>query len=1172
MNKKNINKWIFDNKLSVTIQYDRILYVEEYDGAFLFLEDERECIFDDNFHIILDKNDKSFLLNTDLNIKYVLYEFGGKYYYDLLKDIDNPKLNLFKYIGKANQELIALQTYLGVHGSYEILNGSTKYDDWCEKAKFLKYDTLAICERNTLAGTISFQFICEEYNIKSILGEEIVINNNDNKIEIKLYVIDEIGWENLLFINKIINIDNKQFRYISQDDLFKYSKGLICIFDSKTILNKELINEYKKYFKFLYYQIDTVIWESDSRDRDYLLNQKNYIDNFINEIPAILINDTYYLDYEDNHIKYILNKIAGLSHQAISNNQYMKNADDNFNILSKLFDNEDEMLNLFIKICDNANELSNICNFKINTNTLFLPNFKLADDSLYKPSFINNETLFLNLIKEGFNKKIKNKVDNEQLYIDRIEKEFNVIKKQGFIDYFLILWDIVLFCKINDILVGIGRGSAAGALISYLLNIIEIDPIKYDLLFERFMNEGRKKLPDIDMDFEGNKRDIIKKYIEEKYGINHVCSIGTYGRLQSKAAMVDLGKQRGISHSTINFYSKMIDSSNKDWCNIFKDLKNKPALKKFIKDNVDLFNDINLVLKQPRNQSIHACAMLILPDNKNIYNSIPVRIIDNILVSEWEGEHLAKAGYLKEDILGVKQLDKFKNIINIIKKNYNIDIDIYNLNLEDINIYELFKKGYTADVFQFGTPGLTKYSKDVKPENIKELIAMVSLYRPGAMQSNAHIDYINLKFGRKNPEYDYMLEDITKSTYGLYIYQEQVMQACRILGNMSLHEADDIRAAMGKKKISILEPYKQQFITGAVNNNCDFFEAEKIWYKLEAFAGYGFNLSHATAYAITGYICQYLKYHYSLEFWTTAFQFDDSNDSKANRFISEISKINKDIIINSVDVNNSYEHFYTDFDKKIIYWSLIKIKQLGESAAKAIIDERNKNGNFFSLDEFIKRINKSKVNKRVIENLIFAGAFDIIENVIDIRDRINLFFKYYDTQNVKEVDYNELLLSDNIDKEYWWKLRQIEVSNFAIFNFSNVIKESNLDKKIKNPVSLYCTNEEYFDWDSDVQTTYSNNGYNTYKQSNNKRVIVGGIIKDVIERNSKKGKFANIVLDSNGDELHVNFWSKYWQEQRKYFDNSIGKILLVYGRLDYDSFKKTNVIQIEDDYVYDILS
>lgn len=1163
-----LENWILENKIKAEKISEKEYWVDGV-GKFLLITPKEDLLFNEQFHLLID-NEEKFIKTKD----FYLFEFGGNYFYTSVDTDKDPQLNIFKHIGQAEQNLeIDNFAFLGVHGPYEILNGSGNYVNWCKKAKFLGYKGLGICEKNTLAGLFTFQGACKQEDIKGILGETITINQNHKLFDVKVFVLDKKGYGNLLHINEKINVQNSGF--IKYDELKNLGEGLVIIFNP--LYEIENFDDYlglSRYFSSGFFQIDSVVWDSNKTDERYLFNIKRYLDaDIYHKLPPILCNDAYYIDKDEWEVKKYLNKIGGVGFQNDSKNQYFKNLDDNFEIFGKLFKDTDErFFDLFKRSINNVVWVYENSNFSINTDIFHLPNF-------YTDEGINKDDLFFELLEKAFEIKIVEKGKDVEKYKERLKEEIRVIKKGGFIDYFLILWDIVEMCKRENILIGIGRGSASGSLISYLLDITKIDPIEYNLLFNRFLNEGRigKSLPDVDIDFESERKDEVKLYLEKKYGANYVCSVGTYGTLKLRSGLKDLAKIKGIDFSYMNILSKALEiEDDLNWKEVFINAVKNPQLKDFVKKNVDIINILRLILGQPRNTSVHPSAYLILPNlNENnekadIHDFLPVRKLDDKLISEWEGPDLEEAGYLKEDILGLIQLDKFHFIIDSIEKQTNRKIDIYDLPLDDGNVYNLFKKGYNQDLHHFKSPGLTGYSIEIQPNNIEDLSSMIALYRPGSIQSNAHNDYVSIKFGKKKAVYDFGLKEVTKLTYGLYIYQEQVIQATQVLGDFNPIESDDIRKAMGKSIKKLILEYKTKFITNAIAKGCPEKEADIIWKKLEVFSGYGFNRSHSVAYAIMGYIGQWFKYHYPIHFWTAAFEFAKKENVVLSGFISEIQKLNTKIKIEIPDVNSSYQSFYTDYEKGIIYWSLSKIAYIGPIAIESILEERKK-GLFKSFDDFCDRVDKGRVSKSIIENLIFAGSFDLVENIIDVRDRKKLFDKYYEKtftktnkiyyyadtpQNrklgkanmpyggeVTKVKFDSALEGINVEREYPWLLIQKEISGLGFINYKKII-------------------DEYFK----SKNSYIDNFIFTLDASNGKRVVIAGIVVSVTERKMKKkaGHLAEVALNINDDTVYVTIWSEIYEKFKIMLTEAIGKIMIVDGKVDYNDHKKVNVLQTEE--------
>ncbi len=1315
-------KWLVDNYLSFTLVQENIYLIN--DSSYLLLKEKNGLIINQKFSLILDKEEEGLLSDID----FVVYLWGDKFLYTPKDKIKSPEFNFLRYIGKIEQESYP---FLGIHGKYELLNGSRDYELWCKKASFLNIKTLGICEKNTLAGVLDFQEECKKNNINSIIGETITIKVENNFYLGKVFVLNEIGWKNLLLINSDINVINPD-RYVDEVRLLELSEGLVFIFHPAYFPFSSLkIKQYLTKFSECYFQLDSCEYNNPETDENFIINTNKYLKSSLN---PILISDAYYLEKEDKGIKSALNSLSG-ERDLLSESQWFKTDDENFNLLRELFQENSNFEEVIIKSISSLLELESKCNFEIETGKFKLPQYKMTEDELKE--FKTVENLFFSVIEEGFQKKIIEKGLSEQIYSDRLEEEIRVIQKGGFEDYFLILWDIINFCQKNNILTGIGRGSAAGSLVAYLMGLTKIDPIPYGLLFARFLNEGRigKSLPDVDTDFEALKKPVVKNYLEQKYGQDKVCSIGTYTTLQIKAALKDLSRLKGVDIGTVELVSKLIGSSSEDgrffrepWEYIFQIALKNPIIKQFVESHPDIVSDIELVLGQPKAASVHPCATLILPENESIFTSVPIRKGEvngeKLLVSEWEGEFIEKAGYLKEDILGINQLDKFRMIIDLVKENYKEDIDIYSLPLNEPEVYKMFQEGYCGDVFHLGSKSLTKYGIEVVPEKIEDLIAILAVYRPGPIEGNAHNDLVSLRHGEKQPDFYPGTELITKETYSLIIYQEQIMQICQKIGGFSLVEADDIRKAMGKLNQKLLDSYKDRWFEGALKNGYSESVVQELWDKMVAFGGYAFNKcfsgkekifrtsinqyksdftieemykirndysyakltghlslrdqyrrngygfcfsldsknrliknkivdiryegirvvfevttesgrkirttdnhryptsngekklcdinmrkdqlfissgrvkgnekgylthfekiisiemvggenvydvevsgevshtlllesgivasnSHSAAYAITGYICQYLKWKYPLPYWITALEF--ASDDNVLRFLSEIYKGNK-IKVMPPDINKSDIKFKADFSLNQILWSISRVKQCGPIAVKSIFDERDKNGEFFSLQEFLERVEKSKVNKSVVENLILAGAFDSLENIQTPSERSKLITKYREIANVKagKEDWFNIAKSGlNFVEDWFWVILQKRVSGLAFLSYYDLVVN-----KLNWNIRKYLSVNEI------------TNKFNIKRD----RIITAGFVQEIEEKESKKGSWMKVLVEQNYEYTWLYLWSELYVKFADQIRGSEGKIIIFNGRLVFDDFKKENVIQAEEDFQIEILS
>lgn len=739
------------------------LYKPAYDGA----------LFDEDFNFVgipaSDRGGESVGTECD----YYAYRFGGVYYMLPRGKENDVKLIRLKYVGQAAQE-IPTEVFLGVHGQYEITSGSGPYSEWCRKAKFLGVHTLGICEKNSLAGALKFQEECQKNGLKSVIGMECTVSDepNDYRFTVKVYARNEKGWRDLLTINKFINCDNP--KYISLSDFNAVTRNnddLVLFLDPKTL-------DYSRLkglgLDAVIYQLDPVEYTDNSRDEKYLKNLKAFFKDR-NLVPVASI-DAWYLDEEYSCIRPRLQSIGGTTAYD-SDNQYFKANDQYFLELASMFpDTEqgfEDAYSRFTDAVDLLKDIADAIDFTIDVKTRHLPRYKMTPEEASQ--FETNEDLFWSLIEKGLEAHPDLLEDwGDDVIAERIDREVGVIKLGEAIDYFLITWDIINWCHCNGIMTGISRGSAGGCLVSYLLGITKLDPMKYDLLFERFLNAGRVKvsLPDIDCDYPGEDRPRVKKYMEERYGWKQVCSVGTYSALQLRAAIKDMARVYGLNFQETNEMMKVFDVKDRKPEDLFKIACAHSRVKEFVKAHPDLINEVMLIMPAPKAQSIHACAMMVFPDEHDMFRWVPIRKQGEDYVTEWEGGEMDAAGFLKEDVLGVKQFDKFQDMVRLIRENEDVDLDIFSVPLDDAEVYRYFQNGWNEDNFHFGSSGLTGYCKQMKPENIEDLIAAISLYRPGAMENNFHNEYVSRKEGNQNVEYFVGTEAVLQNTYGVFCIAE----------------------------------------------------------------------------------------------------------------------------------------------------------------------------------------------------------------------------------------------------------------------------------------------------------------------------------------------------------------------------------------------------------------
>ena len=759
-------------------------YVVDIDGkTFELYEPSMDgAIFDDSFAFTGIPVDPDHKGTVETSCDFYAYKFGGVWYMLPQGAENDVKLKRLKYLGHKAGSLFEGGAYLGVHGQYEILSGSGQYSEWCDKAKFLGYETLGICELNSLAGALKFQQECKKKGLKPVIGMECTVFDESTgyKFTVKVFVRNQQGWYDILTINKFINCDNP--KYISLKDfnaITRKNENLVLILDPKTLDYDRLAT---LWVDTILYQLDPVEYTDDERDRVYLENLKKFFDS---KLQPVAMTDAWYLDREYSSIRQRLNAIGGI--QAYdSDDQYMKSDEEVFEQLSRMIPPEDnDILQYFFDVYSEARDrllaVVDGITFEIESAHRHLPRYMMTPEESEK--YADNTEMFWGLISEGLERHPELVEEwGEDAVMDRIEKEVDTIEYGDTVDYFLITRDIVNWSHENGIMTGISRGSAGGCLISYLLGITKLDPLKYNLLFERFLNKGRvqKSLPDIDCDFSGNFREKVKKYMEKRFGFGQVASVGTYSALQLRAAIKDMSRLYGLQYQEVNDMMKLFSVDDRKPEDLFRIACANSKVKKFVLDHPDIINEVMLVMPAPKAQSIHACATMIFPTENDMFHWVPIRKVGGEYVTEWEGTEMDAAGFLKQDILGIKQLDKFQEMVALIRENEGEDIDIFNVPLDDPEVYRYFQNGWTEDNFHFGSKGLTGYCKKMKPENIEDLIAAISLYRPGAMENGFHEDYIKRKNGNDGEPIQYWVgtEDILKDTYGIFCISENSQVLC----------------------------------------------------------------------------------------------------------------------------------------------------------------------------------------------------------------------------------------------------------------------------------------------------------------------------------------------------------------------------------------------------------
>lgn len=635
--------------------------------------------------------------------------------------------------------------------------------------------------------------------------------------------------------------------------------------------------------------------------------------------------------------------------------------------------------------------------------------------------------------------------------------------------------------------------------------------------------------------------------MEQRFGGVNVCSVGTYSALQLRAAIKDMSRVYGLEFQEVNDMMKLFAVDDRKPEDLFRIACAQPRVKRFVREHPDLVNEVMLIMPAPKARSVHACATMIFPKEHDMFHWTPIRKQNGEYVTEWEGGEMDGAGFLKNDILGIKQLDKFQNMVRLVKENEGVDVDIFNVPLDDPEVYRYFQNGWTEDNFHFGSRGLTGYCKEMKPENIEDLIAAIALYRPGAMENGFHTEYVKRKEGAP-VSYFVGSEEILSNTYGIFCFQEQIMELCKHLGGLSLVEADDVRKAMVKKKYEALHQYHPRFVDNYVTQFGVTNEyAESVWDAIDKASTYLFNRSHAVAYALTGYISQWMKVHYPIEYWSVAFKEAMTEDYP--RYIAEINKTGV-CMVRPVDINLSGTGVYIDFAARTLYWSVTGVKQVAEKAATQILKERDENGRYWSLDDFVTRHKwkGSAVNTRVVQNLILAGAFDDVENITDASQRVELLISYLASTKNKLNEDDPIIAGFDTHRNdaWWWQLMQKKLSGLAFFDYAG------LYDKVKQ---FFPVDYEYHSFEECSDVEYRpNRGY----------VIVGGYVSAIDLKKTKKGDIlCRITLENNYEFLDLVVFQTEYERLQEEIAASKDNIVLLNATLYYDARNDRNALRAD---------
>ena len=975
--------------------------------------------------------------------------------------------------------------HLKIHSQYSICEGAIKIDDLKDFSKENKISSLALCDTTNLCGALEFAEKISKIGTQPIIGTQINFKFGDTTALLPLYALNEIGYKRIIELSSLSFLENDQFSdpHLDFEELLNKDEGVALfsgtiyglfgqLFDKGkfTEINDLYLKLKSKYHDRFYIEI-----QRHGDQNEAIFEKFNLAKSLELEIPLIATNEVFYIkkDMHEAHDALICIKnktyINDKNRIKLTDQHYFKT----YSEMSQLFSDLPEAL-------ENNYNFPFRCSFRPLFSKPILPNISSekggnADEILKKDSLDGLKVKF----KKIFNIEEKDLLSNKDYlkYKDRLDHELDIIIEMKYASYFLIVSDYIKWSKENDIPVGPGRGSGAGSLAAWCLSITDVDPIKFNLIFERFLNPDRISMPDFDIDFCEDKRDLVFEYLNKKYK-NSVAHIITFGKLKARMVIRDVGRVLGLAYGFVDSISKMIPFDPSRPQNLTACIAGEPRLLKLVNEDPRVKKLTDLCLKLEglnRNVATHAAGVVIA--DRKLSEVVPLykdSTADLLLPStQFDMYSAENAGLIKFDFLGLKTLTVINNTQKLIRKK-NKDFSIENINFEDQKVFDLLSLGRTVGLFQVESAGMREALLQMKPNHIEDIIALVALYRPGPMSNIP--TYNDCKHGRQTPDYLHpLLEDILKPTYGVIIYQEQVMQIAQKLSGFTAGQADILRRAMGKKKRAELEKQKQSFIAGAVNNGISKDVAVGIFLKIEPFAEYGFNKSHAAAYAIISYQTAFLKTYYPKEFIAASMSMDISNQNKLSEFYEELKRLNIDVI--RPDINECYADFRTEDDK--FYYALGGIKSVGYEAVSNIVNERLKNGKFKSLADFLNRLNPKDINKLQLEGLVKAGAFDNLNNnrqslfnsipnfIIKSKNifenkaanQIDLFDEDDDQENdiisniedwkfeerlSKEFEAVGFFISDHPLNQFKEIFNDYKIIDYQTFNNNNDLKDSNI--------------------------------------------------------------------------------------------------------------------------------
>jgi len=1042
--------------------------------------------------------------------------------------------------------------HLHVHSQYSLLDGAIRFEDLFERAKGYGMRAVALTDHGNLSGTIEFYQKAIAHGIKPIVGCEVYVapgsrfekkaaEGGEGNYHLTLLVRNRTGYYNLLKLVSLAWLEGFYYKpRVDKELLARYHEGLIVL---SGCLKGEVAFHAGRGDMKKAMEVADAYRQIYGQDRFYIEIQRNGVENqtLINErlkeiaqrlhLPLVATNDCHYLDRKDAKAHEVL--LCLQTGKTLQDEGRLRFASDEFH-----FKSAEAMKDLFRDVPEaiaNTVAIAAECNLEIRFDEKHIPRITV-------PSGETAESYLERLAREGLEERLsryRERPDYEERkarYRARLEEELRVIQSMGYAGYFLIVYDFIRYARSRSIPVGPGRGSAAGSLVAYSLRITDLDPIEYDLIFERFLNPGRKSsMPDVDVDFCMEGREDVIRYVAEKYGKENVAQIITFGKMQAKAVIRDVGRVLGIPYGEVDRIAKLIP--NKLDITLEQALQQEPRLREALARDpqiASLFEIARSLEGLARHASTHAAGVVIA--NRPLMEYLPLQKGQNgEMMTQYAMKQVEAIGLVKFDFLGLKTLTLLDHAIKLIEKNRGIRVDLSEIPLDDPEVYSLLGGGSNLGIFQLESSGMRDLLVKLKPQSFKDIIALVALYRPGPLDSGMVGEFIKRRHGQEAIRYEVpALEAILKDTYGVIVYQEQVMRIASTLAQFTLEDADNLRRAMAKKDATEMERQKAKFLEGARKNRIPAKKAEKIFEQMETFGRYGFNKSHSAAYALLAYQTAYLKTHYPVEFMAALLTSEAQNADKIVKYIAECREMGIEVL--PPHINESFKDFAVVGDR--IRFGLAAVKNVGDAAIEAILTEREGGGLFDSLFDFCERVDLRRVNRRVIESLVKCGAFDFTgayrSQMLTVLDEV--LSECQSIQKQKE----ESQLSMFIPVRGGKKTGYPEIEEFP---------EKQLMAFEKETVGFYISRHPLLRYEALIRKSTAEDSSTLARLQNGAEVKVAGLVSGLKEITTKKGeRMAFLTLEDRKGFVEVILFPEVFRASQAALQS--GEPVLVRGILD----------------------